>query len=191
MKRKIITIAGRIGAGKSSTGRAVAQPLDYPHYSSGDFMRTLAHERDISMAELSHQAETDFQIDILIDQRQQEFFNTQDEFVIDSRLGWLWCPDSFKVFLELDTDIAARRIFNDMKTNPNRSSETASSIQEVKKNIIDRFASEQRRYKDLYDVDNHADHAHFDLVIDTGIPENNIPSVVAQIIAGYRQWLDI
>jgi cytidylate kinase len=41
----------------------------------------------------------------------------------------------------------------------------------------------------LYGI-NHTDHNHFDLVIDTGKEENNLDSVVQQIIDGYQRHLE-
>ncbi len=67
VKKQIITIAGSLGSGKSSTANRVAEILRYTRSSTGDFMRAIANERGISLEELSKQAETDPSIDQKLD----------------------------------------------------------------------------------------------------------------------------
>lgn len=189
MKREIITIGGNNGSGKSSTAKAVATALGYAHYSGGDFMRTLAQERNLSLAELSRLAEEDPSIDTLIDERQRAFMQTHDQFVIDSRLGFFWAPDSFKVFLKIDPEIAARRILKDRKSNALRgATESATTIEEMTRRSIERLESERLRYKTLYGIEDHTDPAHYDLVIDTGKQENMLDEVTQRVISEYQQW---
>ena len=109
--------------------------------------------------------------------------------IIDSRLAFHWIPESFKVYLEIDPDIAANRMLIDLDTNESRQqSEHAINIEEMKVNMIERHESDIRRYKKLYYID-HTDHKHFDLVINTGLAENNLEAVVKKIIEGYLKHL--
>ncbi|MBP6884428.1 MAG: cytidylate kinase family protein [Candidatus Pacebacteria bacterium] len=190
MKRNIITICGVLGSGKSTTAKRVASTLGYAHYSGGDFMRAMATERGITLAELNILAETDPAIDKEIDRKQKEFMDANENFVIDSRLGWFWAPDSFKVFLNLPVSVSAQRVFADMQA---KKSERANEVQkspetfeEVEARLAERFASEGERYKKYYDIDNYQDSKHFDLVIDTSI--NDIPAVERLVIEGYKKW---
>lgn len=190
-KRHIITIAGKLGSGKSTTARLVAEKLGYPHHSGGDFMRAMATKRGITLKELSELAEKDETVDTEIDQVQKEFIEGNDSFVIDSRLGWFFAPDSFKVFLNISDDVAAARVFADwQKSAENRMSDTSvvpKTLEDAKISLSNRLASERERYLKYYKIVNHEDFSHFDLVVDT---EKNDPETVANLIVeGFQGWL--
>ncbi len=186
MRKKIITIAGKLGSGKSSTAKKLAHMLHMHHFSSGDFLRQVAKERSMSIKDLMIAAETDPSIDHDIDAILQSK-KDEENLVIDSRLAYHWIPDSFKVYLEIDPDIAARRMFYDLETNESRmESEHAKNIEEMKRQMIERHESDKRRYQKLYGID-HTDHKNFDLVINTGLPENDLDTVVKKIISEYMK----
>ncbi len=188
MKRKIITISGKLGSGKSSAAKKLAKMLSLEHFSSGDFLREVAKERNLSIKDLMIAAETDSSVDTTIDDLLKEKANN-DNLIIDSRLAYHWIPESFKVYLEIDPDIAAKRMFYDLETNESRQeSEHSVSIEEMKKNMVDRHASDTKRYKELYNLDP-TDHDNFDLVINTGFPENDGDNVVKKIIQEYLEWI--
>lgn len=189
-KKRIITIAGKLGSGKSSTAKLVAKELSYKHYSTGDFMRSIANDRNISLAELGKIAETDDSIDKILDDHNLEI-GKMENVVLDSRLGFYFIPESFKVFLELDPEIAAERISEDKKVNPNRHTEATGAF-DTKESIIEkintRLQSERKRYKELYGIEDQTAHDNFDLIIDTSkIP---LEKVSQKIIEEYNNWLD-
>ena len=186
MNRKIITIAGKLGSGKSSTAKKLAKMLNMKHFSSGDFLRQIAEKRNMSIKELMIAAETEPKIDHEIDDLLKSKAN-DNNLIIDSRLAYHWIPDSFKVYLEIDPEIAAQRMFYDLETNESRmKSEHAKNIAEMKSEMIERHESDKKRYHNLYNID-HTDHKNFDLVIDTGLPENDLDTVVKKIISAYMQ----
>lgn len=186
MKKKIVTITGGLGSGKSSTADLVAKRLGYRRFSSGDFMRKIALEMKITLNELSSQAEQDDTIDKKIDAEVKKA-GEMEELVIDSRLAFHWIPQSFKVYLDLPPEIAKERIFNNLKENALRAqSENSQNVDEIYNKIIHRLESEKKRYKELYDVD-HTNKNNFDLVIDTN--KNNLEQVVEKIILEYKNWL--
>jgi cytidylate kinase len=159
-----ITISGMLGSGKSTIAKVLAKKLHLKHYSSGDFMRQMASERGITLAELSKIAENDPEIDKEIDQRQINLGKNQDKFIIDGRLSWKFIPDSIKIYLDVSPEESARRTFNDKKET--RKTEKFSSIKELAKQIEERKKSEIKRYKKYYGV-NHHDKKHYDLYLDT------------------------
>jgi cytidylate kinase len=188
-KKSIITIAGKLGSGKSSTANRVAEMLGYTRASTGDFMRSIANERGISLEELSKRAETDPTIDMALDNHNREIGQGVN-IVLDSRLGFYFVPQSFRVFLELDPRVAAERILEDAKVNPNRHKETKAGF-ETAENIVvsinERLASERKRYKELYGITDHTLPSNFDLVIDTAhIP---LEKVASKIVEEYKKWL--
>ncbi|MBW2975794.1 cytidylate kinase family protein [Candidatus Woesearchaeota archaeon] len=157
----IITISGIAGSGKSTIAKLLAKKLDYRHYSVGDFMRELARQRSLTLLELSREAEQDKGIDLELDRKQIEIGKTEDNFVIDSRLGFHFIPSSVKVFLDVELNEAARRIFDEKRQH-----EQYRDIQESIEKIKARIRSEGRRYKEYYDID-YRDKKHYDIIIDT------------------------
>jgi len=181
-----ITFAGRLGAGKTSTADAVAAGLGYDRFSAGRFFRDEAAERGITFQELHEIMDSDDQVDLTIDERQKEFLNSTEHYVIDSRLGHIFAPHAFNVFLEIDEEIAAQRIFDDLQKNPDRKTEMVKSVEEMLEHNRKRFASEQLRYKELYDIDDHMNPDAFNFIIRTD--EYNLEEVTRQIIDAYEAW---
>lgn len=185
MKKEIVTICGSLGSGKSSTAKGVAQVLGFKHFSSGDFFRQVGIELGLSVTETNIRAETDPKIDEMTDQKLRDL-NNAEKIVIDSRTAYHWIPESFKVYLSLPSEIAKNRILNSLKENPLRmQSEKASTLEEVYEKMNERFESEQKRYWDLYKINN-TDMSQFDLVIDTD--KNNLGKVIELIVSEYKKW---
>src|SRR6201984_1645493 len=149
MKRSIVTIAGSPGSGKSSTAKAVAFALGFRHFSSGDLFRQLAVERGESIEAMNISAEVQRDIDLKVDSLLQEMYRADGNLVIDSRMAWHWMPLSFKVFLMVDPGTAAKRIFNHLQEE-GRMSEDATSVEEVRKSIDRRSASDNKGYGAVY-----------------------------------------
>lgn len=190
IKKHIITIAGKLGSGKSSTAKRVAEILKYKHFSTGDFMRSIADEKGVSLTELSKIAENDTSIDKMLDDRNIEI-SEKENIVLDSRLGFHFISNSFKVFLELDPSIASERILDDKNFNPNRHKESDGSFntpESIKEKINFRLDSERKRYKELYGIEDHTAHNNFDLIINTEkIP---LEEVSKKIVDEYNKWLN-
>lgn len=165
----IITISGTPGSGKSTVAKAVAKALKLKHFSAGDFMRALAADKGVSLAELSKEAEKSDAIDKEIDARNVELFKREDNFVIDSRLAFHFAPKSLKVikiFLICNTKEAARRIYGDVLSNKRSVESDIKTQKDAEKAIANRIKSEVKRYKKYYDVD-YLDEKNYDLVLDT------------------------
>lgn len=184
MKKEIITISGLPGSGKSTIADRVAEDFEWQRFSSGDFMRDLAHERGVTLSELSRQAEDNPKIDKLIDARNKDLVDAE-KIVIDSRLAFYFIPDSFTVFLSVDIDEAARRIHGDEKQTRHKAGENHEHIEKTKEDMLERIQSEKKRYEDLYGVD-HTNPANYELVIDT--TDKDIKEIVQQVIKSYREW---
>jgi len=183
-KRHLITISGKPGSGKSSTARQLSKLLGYQRFYSGAVVREIANRRGISLGQLNKLAESDPEIDREIDEEIKKYANN-DQYIVDARLGFLWIPESFKVFLDLDIDVAAARIFHDIDSRM-KSAEYALDVIEVENSIRERMDSEKRRYEELYGI-NPYHPSHFDLIIDTA--QNNPMSVALQIFDHYKLWL--
>lgn len=185
-KKRIITIAGRPGSGKSTAAKAVASELGYEHFSSGDLFRALGKERGVDVHQTNIAAEKDKQLDHLVDQKLRDIGATQEEVAIDSRMAWHWMPQSFKVYLDLDLEIAARRIIHDMDEARREHEHIPDNPKKYAAILQDRLASESRRYEKLYHANPH-DKSNYHLVVDTAA--NNAEQVVAKILDAYHKWL--
>ena len=186
-KKNIITICGGLGSGKSSTANKVADILGYTRFSSGDFFRQVGSDLGLSVNVLNKRAETDREIDHMVDEKLRQLRNAE-KIVIDSRTAYHWIPESFKVYLSLAPEIAKHRIMNSLNESQLRKdTEQVNSVEEVYKKMIDRFQSEQKRYWDLYKIDN-TDKKNFDLIVDTD--KNNLEQVVKIVIEEYKQWIE-
>ncbi|MCE9549066.1 (d)CMP kinase [Candidatus Nomurabacteria bacterium] len=185
MKKEIITICGGLGSGKSSTAKGVAKKLGFQHFSSGDFFRQVGLELGLSVNEINKRAETDPKIDEMTDQKLRDMRN-KEKVVIDSRTAYHWIPESFKVYLDLPAEIAKDRILNSMQNDELRKkSEQSNNAEDVFNKMKERFESEQKRYWDLYKINN-TEKNNYDLVVDTN--KNNLEQVIDIIVKEYKNW---
>ncbi|MEX0918028.1 MAG: nucleoside monophosphate kinase [Candidatus Paceibacterota bacterium] len=186
MHKKIITIGGKPGSGKSTISKRLAATLGYKHFSSGDLFRAIAREKDISVDAINRLAETDTSIDKAVDQKLRELGEHESEIVIDSRMAWHWIPDSFKLYLQLDLSIAADRIYNAHNKERFLNEDHAQNVKEYEEQLTARLESETKRYMSLYQVTPY-DETHYNLVVDTYA--NNPDQVEAIILESYEKWL--
>jgi CMP/dCMP kinase len=161
----IITISGRPGSGKSAVAKVLAKKLSLAHFSTGDFMREMAAKQGMSLLELSKKAQNDGgKIDTILDDRLTKLGKTKDNFVMDARLGFHFIPHSIRVFLDVDPDIAAARVFKQKRGGVEKAA--SKSLAEAKKEIQKRTQIERKRYKKYYGVD-YLLKKNYDLVVDT------------------------
>ena len=183
----IITLSGKPGSGKSSTADRVAELLGYTRYSSGDFVRTIIRKRKITLREFNHLAEDHPEMDHEIDEELRKLRDEKD-IVIDSRLGFYWIPESFKVYLDLDSEVAMARIYRDANLNTLRaqSGEVSQSMDEIVGQVEERTESERRRFKRLYGI-NPFNIQNFDLIVDTS--RHSPQTVALTVFDTYKKWL--
>ncbi len=188
MKKQIITIAGKPGSGKSSTAKSVAKELGFRHFSSGDLFRALGQERGVDVLQANKETGVVEELDHLVDSKLQQMGKTEDEMVIDSRTAWHWMPDSFKVFLDLDLEIAAERILKEDNDHRQTSEEVHDDPKHYAESLQHRMDVEQKRYADIYDI-NPYDTSNYDLVIDTS--DLSLEEVTAKVLEGYQNWRNL
>ena len=184
MKRKIISITGELASGKGAVSKVLIERLGYGIYRNGEYFRTLAKEHNMDVTTFNKYVENHPEIDRQIEKSASEYAKDHNEFIIDARLGWYAVPDSFKVYLTVDIDEAAKRAFNDENR---KETEKFDTIEEQKNDLITRYELENQRYFNLYNV-RKEDLSNYDLVIDT---TNITPEEVAdKIIKEYEKWLE-
>lgn len=105
----------------------------------------------------------------------QKNLNLNDDIILDSRLWFYAQPKAFKILLDVDEEIASKRIlWANRETDQFESPEAA--LQEVK----ERNANDQQRYKKLYNIDVW-EYKNYSLVVDTS---ERAPSEILEIILG-------
>lgn len=183
-KKNIISLAGDLGSGKSTVAKLLMEELDFGIYRNGDYVRQLAKEKGLSITSFNEYLADHPEIDIQIEKSAAQYAQDHNNFIIDARLGWYAVPDSFKVYLTVDIDIAAKRAFDDAKR---KETEDFDTVEEQKQDMIRRYNLENERYWNLYKV-RKEDMSNYDLVIDTTYvtPEN----VANEIKVKYLEWLE-
>lgn len=184
-KKEIISIAGELASGKGVVSKAITEKLNYGIYRNGEYFRKLAKENNMDVTTFNEYVKDHPEIDLQIEKSASEYAKTHNKFVIDARLGWYAVPESFKVYLTVDINEAARRAFYDENRKETEKFET---IEEQKQDLIKRYELENERYWNLYHV-RKEDLSNYDLVLDT--TEGNPEKIADKIIEEYRKWLII
>ena len=162
----IITLTGVPGAGKSTIAKLLSENLNIPWYSIGDLRGKMAEEKGMTIDEFNKLGESESFTDNDIDAYQTKLGKKGESIIIDGRLSWHFIPQSFKVFLDVNADEAAKRIFQASQTGLRTDEKPFASAEEVKERVAYRLASDQLRYEKYYQV-NYLDRSNFDLVVDT------------------------
>lgn len=186
-KKHIITLTGKPGSGKSSTADRVAEMLGYTRYSSGQMVRSILEQEGLTLTEYNRRASSDHALDVRVDEKLRDL-RDQEDIVIDARLGFYWLPESFKVYLDLDIDVATARIFKDSISNQSRqqAGEQSSSLADASDAVRARMQAEQERFRKLYHIDPF-NTTYFDLLIDTS--RHSPETVALTVYDTYRTWL--
>ncbi len=169
-----ITLTGDLGSGKSATSKILCQETGFSYLSTGQIQRKLAAELGMDTLEMNRKADSDPSIDEKIDSVFIGLNQTEEGYIVDSRLAWHFLPQSFKVYLAVDPIVAVTRIMSD----PGRNSEQYESAEEAVAKIQARKESENARFLLKYGVDC-GNLENYDLLIDT---TNRPPSEVADLI---------
>ena len=183
MKKNIISISGDLASGKGTISSILSNDLGYTIYRNGEYVRKLAKDIGLSINEFNEYLKNHPEIDNQIEKSAKEYAKEHDNFIIDARLGWYAVPESFKVYITVDIDEAAKRVFNDENR---KETESFESIEECKENIIIRYNNENIRYFNLYGV-HKEDLTNYDYVIDTTkiTPEEAANKIKEE----YYKWL--
>lgn len=183
-KKNIISLSGDLASGKGAVSEVLMDELSYGIYRNGEYFRRLAKEYNMDLAQFGEYVSDHPEIDIKIEESAKEYAKSNDNFIIDARLGWYAVPESFKVYLKVDIDEAAKRAYLDKKR---KDLENYVSVDGQKKALVERFKKENERYFTLYGVKKD-DMSNYDLVVDT--TELTPFEVASIIIREFKKWKD-
>lgn len=163
----ILTIAGVPGAGKTTMARMLASHFGVPYYSIGDLRALMAKERGMTLDELNRLGERESFTDREVDEYQRRLGRSGQSCVIEGRLSWNFIPNSFKIFLDVNPEVGAQRIFQVVKKDAGRmDNRRYLTIDDVREAVQYRLASDGKRYLKYYGIDV-ISKENFDLVVDT------------------------
>ncbi len=139
-----ITVSGPPGCGATTLCNQLADAMGCPYVSGGDIFREIAEDQDMTLSQLTAQADSSEEIDRAIDQRLQQIaekWGTANKpFILESRLaGWLAGERAdLRIWLDAPEDVRADRIEDRVET------EAEMRVREV---------SEAGRYQSYYQID--------------------------------------
>ena len=182
-KKHIISLGGELASGKGTVSKILMERLNFGVYKNGDYFRKLAKDMGMDVTSFNVYVKQHPEIDRQIEQSASEYAKENDNFIIDARLGWYAVPESFKVYLKVDIDVAAKRALSDKLR---KDSENFKTLEEQKQDLQKRYQLENERYWQLYKV-RKEDESNYDLVLDTSFltPEQ----VADKIEEEYKKWL--
>lgn len=174
-----IAFSGKLGSGKSTVCAILKEKYGYEIYSTGTIQRKIAEEMGISTLELNKRMSEDPALDHVIDDAVVELSRQRagDDLIYDSRMAWHFAENTFKVYMYVDPTVAAKRVMLADRGNV----EKYSSVEEAREMLIARSIEENRRFKDIYQVDNF-DYFNYDLIIDStsATPEQIAEAIVCE-----------
>ncbi len=171
-----ITITGNLGSGKSTICKILEDKYGFEIYSTGKVQRKLAREMNITTLEMNQLMCSDRKYDNMIDDATARISreNRNKNIIFDSRLAWHFVERSLKVFLSVSLDVAAERVMNDNRGKV----EKYGSLEEAKEMLSARAAMENKRYKELYNLE-YFNFSNYNLVMDSTY---TAPEIIASVI---------
>ena len=112
----IITISGLAGSGKSTVAKMLRRKLKAKRIYVGGIRRALAWKKKMTLEELNQYAlkhpETDVDVDRKAAAEARKLERAGYIVVVEGRMQWRFLPKSIKIFMDVDLDEAAGRIWN-------------------------------------------------------------------------------
>ncbi len=172
-----ITLTGNLGSGKSTVCKLLEQQYEYEIFSTGKVIRQIADDMNISVLEMNELMTKDHKYDTMIDDKTSAISreNPDKNILFDSRLAWHFVERSFKVFLSVDLDEAARRVYADSSRGE---VETYKDTEDAKTQLAARADNEDKRYEDLYGI-HYFDFNNYNLVLDSSYAS---PEIIAKVL---------
>jgi cytidylate kinase len=183
VRPRSITINGDLGSGKSTVAIELARRLGRRRISMGDIYRQIAQQRGMTALQLNRHSERDLNVDAHVDRIQQDMALSDEAMIVDSRLGWFFFTDAFKVHLITDPAVAAQRVM----ARPADGVESYTSVEEAERHLYERSESERARFLARYHVDK-ARLRNYSLVCDT--TRSRPEDVASQVIDAFERDAD-
>ena len=172
MIRAVVTVGGPPGSGKSTAGRLVATALELEFRSAGDLFRAEARRRGMDLATFGQYASTHPEVDRDLDRSMQALATPGR--LLDGRIQGPLCRRAgvgvYDVVVTAREDVRIQRV----------ATRDGQSVDEARRLVRDREASERDRYRRYYGID--LDREPASLVVDSS---DRPPEAVAEAILAY------
>jgi cytidylate kinase len=150
----IISLSGAPGSGKSTIAQLLADKFIWPRYYIGSIWREMAKKHGLDVEAYSKLNENNPDKDKEVDEYQRKLGKEQDNFIIEGRTSWYFIPHSLKIYLDVDPEEGAKRIFGSLQKKNNRNEGTnLNSWQDVMIGNKNRTESDRKRYRKYYGID--------------------------------------
>ena len=101
-----ITISGTPGSGKTVVGKYLSKILKLDYYGIGELMRNFADENKLDLNQLIRLLEKNKELDKSFNESIKDL-NNKNNFILDSRIGFLFICKSINIFLDADLNLRA------------------------------------------------------------------------------------
>ncbi len=180
-----IAFSGRLGSGKSTVCAILRDTYGYEIYSTGTVQRKVAEEMGVTTLELNKLMKENPELDHKIDDAVTELSRQRkgDNLVFDSRMAWHFAENTFKVYMYVDPTVAAKRVL----AADRGAVEKYKDVDDARNQLIERSLEENKRYKDIYGVDN-LDYNNYDLILDsTSATPEEIAALIVENAKAYEE----
>ena len=146
----IITISGKPCCGKSTMAEIFCKKYGFERIYAGAIFKEEAKKLGLNVKELSLSQQY-FDIDYKVDAYLKDVYSTRlnKNILIESRPAFGFMPKAFNVFINVDDNTMASRLFNSDRTGK----ESASSLEDALQECLTRYQADCDKYKTLYDID--------------------------------------
>jgi len=158
----IITVSGLPGSGKTTLAQNIASFFGYKFYSMGGMRGKYAMEHGMTIDELNELAKKDPSSHHLVDHFIRDLGKKEDNFTTDGWVSFFFIPHSVKIFLEVDPEVGARRIFRDQRADE----KPVQSVAEMRTMLEERVVTTDKQFKKYYGFD-FRKRDNYDLAFDT------------------------
>ncbi len=169
----IITLSGTPGSGKSTIAQNLETLLPAERIYAGGIRREMARKKGMTLEELNeygkNHPETDIDVDKEVAAKARYLDQQGKQVIVEGRTQYHFIPESIKIFIKVDPEEGARRIWKDLQRQDTRQQRNEGNIRtfdEMKRSIQEREESDVQRYQKYYGID-HRIETQYDLVVDT------------------------
>lgn len=181
----LISITGRLGSGKSTICNIMKEQHGYEIFSTGAIQREYARHMGISTLELNLRMKENPQLDKEIDDTVTKISieRSNENLIFDSRMAWHFAKDTFKIFLTISPEEAARRVMKNQRGEEEKYTDEQDACQK----LVERSRVERERFIEIYGVD-YYDFNNYNIVIDT--TSKTPEAVVEAILENIKLYTD-
>jgi len=188
----IITISGTPGSGKSTVAKILVEKLKAERIYVGGIRREIARKKGWTLEELNKYAQTHPETDVDVDKdvtvQARQLEKAGKKVIVEGRTQYHFLPESIKIYIKVEPEEGARRIWNDLQEKElrdQRNEGNIASFEQMKLRMKQRQNEDTKRYQKYYSI-NPYDESHYDLVVDsTAISAEEVAEKILSYVKKY------